>query len=261
MYKLLWDDLVASVKLWRLWGTLGWYDILVRYRHTVIGPFWLTLSLGIFVVMLGVLYSGLFNMELHGYLQYIAAGLIVWTLISTLITDSCNVFIESESIIKQVYKPLPIYVFRIVCRNLIIFVHNMPIFFLAMLAFLMPIYPVALLSLVGLAFIVVTGICFGISVGFFATRFRDIIPIVTSVLQILFFITPVFWKPEMFTGAKRILVDINPLYHYLELVRKPLLGELPSWFSYSYVAAFTLASAVATAWLYNRCRNRVVYWI
>jgi ABC-type polysaccharide/polyol phosphate export permease len=261
MSRALVNDLVESFKYWRLWSTLGWHDILVRYRNTVIGPFWLTLSLGIFVVTLGILYSALFNMEIRGYLQYIAAGLIVWTLISTIILDGCNVFIEGESVIKQVYMPLPIFVLRVVCRNLIIFAHNIPIFALSMLAFLMPVSMTAFLSLVGILLIVLTSVWVILVIGFFSTRFRDIIPIISSVLQILFFITPVFWRPEMFTGARKILIDINPLFHFIEIVRQPLLGEIPAMSSYLYVIAFTAVGWIFTCFFYARFRNRVVYWI
>ncbi len=254
-------DLKGSLKGWRLWFTLGWYDILMRYRHTLLGPFWLTLSLGVFIATLGLLYSSLFNMEIEGYLQYIAAGIIVWTFISTVIIDSCNVFIDDESIIKQVNKPPLVYILRIVWRNLIIFLHNLPIMLVAMLVFLVAPSPVAILSVFGMALVVFTSVWVAVIIGFFSTRYRDVIQIVISVLQILFFATPVFWKPEMFTGVRRLIVEANPLYHFIEIVRAPLLGQLPSLFSYVYVIAFTLVGAAFTAFFYGRYRNRVIYWI
>ena len=72
-------DLVGAARLWRLALALGWFDIRLRYRGSMLGPFWLTLSTAVMVVALGVLYSALFKMELHDYLPFLALSLVLWT--------------------------------------------------------------------------------------------------------------------------------------------------------------------------------------
>src|SRR6478736_1288394 len=116
-------DLLGGLQSYRLWGALGWLDIKQRYRRSTIGPFWITLSLGLKIIGMGAVYSSLFGMQVADYLPYLASGLIVWTTISTLIIEGCTVFIQAEGAIKQMPVPLSVHVFRMVYRNLIVLAH------------------------------------------------------------------------------------------------------------------------------------------
>lgn len=71
-YKSAWADVVEGLKLWPLWGTLGWNEILQRYRRSTLGPFWLTTSMAIMVVALGVLYAELFQQKIDDFFHSFA---------------------------------------------------------------------------------------------------------------------------------------------------------------------------------------------
>src|SRR2546421_12753681 len=88
-------DLTEGLKLWELWCSLGWHDIRQRYRRSIVGPFWLTLSMGIMVAGLAYLYAGLFGQDVESYLPYVATGIIIFTMISSLASDGSTVFIGS----------------------------------------------------------------------------------------------------------------------------------------------------------------------
>src|SRR5262245_33855549 len=103
---------------------LGWQDIKQRYRRSVIGPFWITISYGAMVAGMGPLYGRLLQQDVSAYLPYLAVSFVVWFLISGIINDACNAFIGAEGYIKEVRLPLTVHVLRIVWRNVIIFVHN-----------------------------------------------------------------------------------------------------------------------------------------
>src|ERR1041384_6850600 len=107
-------DLGGGLALWQLWSTLGWHDIRQRYRRSIVGPFWLTLSMGIMVAGLAYLYGGLFGQNTKGYLPYVAAGMIVFSLISSLATEGAVVFIGSSSLILQLKAPLSVYVYQMI---------------------------------------------------------------------------------------------------------------------------------------------------
>ncbi len=68
------SDLRNGLALWPLWVQLGWNDILQRYRRSMLGPFWLTASMAIMVISLGVLYAELFNTPIHDFLPYLCVG-------------------------------------------------------------------------------------------------------------------------------------------------------------------------------------------
>src|SRR3954463_1752883 len=105
-------DLVSGFEQRELWITLGWHDIRQRYRRSFVGPFWLTLSMGLMIAGLAYLYAGLMNQNLERYLPYVATGMIVFSLISSLATEGSTVFIGSSQLILQLRAPLSIYVYQ-----------------------------------------------------------------------------------------------------------------------------------------------------
>jgi ABC-type polysaccharide/polyol phosphate export permease len=92
-------------------------------------------------------------------------------------------------------------------------------------------------------------------------RFRDIPQIVASLLQVAFFLTPILWQPTMLSGRRVVVVDYNPFYHFVELIRGPLLGHDPSRLSWLVVAAITVVGWAMTLMLYSRYRSRIPYWV
>ena len=257
-------DILQGARARHLWGRLGWQDIRRRYRRSMLGPFWLTISMGVLVAALGTLYGALLNVEFADYVPYLALGFIVWTLTSHLITDGCIAFTGAESIIKQTNLPLSVHVYRMVWRNLLIFSHNAAIF--VVVAVLFSIWPgwTGLLALPGLVLLCLNGMWVGLFLGIVSARFRDVPPIVASVVRIAFFATPIIWMPELMPRRALMLalvLDFNPFFHFLELVRAPLLGQVPGLLSWLAVSGMTLGGWLATFALFRRYRWRIAYWV
>jgi ABC-type polysaccharide/polyol phosphate export permease len=121
-------DLLSAVRKSSLWTALGWNDIRQRYRRSVLGPFWITLSMAVFITVLGVIYSNIFKIELRTYLPYLTLGYIIWGFVSTTTSESSIAFQESERIIRQIRLPYSIFILRVVWRNFIVFLHTIVIF-------------------------------------------------------------------------------------------------------------------------------------
>src|SRR5438552_679791 len=121
-------DLSTSITRYRLWLHLGWSDIQQRYRGSVLGPLWITVSMFIIVTALGVVYSRLFHQEIHEFIPFLTAGLLAWTFISTVLIESTDTYISSKNYIENMKMPYIIFVFRLVWRNIIIFFHNIVVF-------------------------------------------------------------------------------------------------------------------------------------
>ena len=243
-----------------LWNMLAWQDIRQRYRRSVIGPFWLTISTAVMVFALGFLYSGLFKQPLAQYLPFVGVGLIVWNLFASIINESCTVFCDAESMIKQVRQPFTMYVARMVWRNLIIFAHNFIIIVTILLVgpeidyFGLIILPLALLVLM------VNGLWLGLFFGVLCTRFRDILPMVGSIVQITFFITPIMWKPEILT-ERAWIVDYNPAHHFINIVRAPILGADFPFESWVVVVSITTIGLFMSLAMLAKFRHRIAYWV
>jgi ABC-type polysaccharide/polyol phosphate export permease len=254
------QDIVDGAAMWPLWGKLGWNDILQRYRRSLLGPLWLTASMAIMVVALGVVYAQIFKIALRDFMPFLCIGLLIWGFISTILTESGTLFTGSESYIKQIRLPYSVYVYRFIWSKIIIFAHNFVIYFGILVYF--QIWPgtAALYAIPGFLLMTFNGALTSLYLGMVSARFRDIPQIVASMTQIVFFVTPIMWKPELL-GAHSVLMTFNPFYHLVEIVRAPLLGQLPSLENYVAVALVTGLNLLLAAAFFVRFRARTSYWV
>ena len=239
---------------------LGWQEIRQRYRRSMLGPFWLTLSTGVLVGAMGPLYGRLFGQDIAAYFPYLAVSLVTWLLISTMVNELCQAFIAAEGFIKQIKLPLTIHVLRVVWKNLIVYAHNLVIVVLVLLFYPPPFTLHLLLFPVAVLFIVVNALWVGILLGLLCARFRDIPQIVASLMTVALFLTPVMWKADML-GRNIIFAKINPIFHFLEIVRQPLLGgafPVQSWLAVIFITVIGYMAALA---VFARFRARIAYWV
>ncbi|WLA69335.1 ABC transporter permease [Bradyrhizobium diazoefficiens] len=246
--------------MWPLWVRLGWNDILQRYRRSMLGPFWLTASMAVMVIVLGILYAELFATPIHDFLPYVCVGLLTWTLISSFLTEGGVMFTGAESYIKQVRLPYSVYVFRSTWSKLVIFAHNIVIYVGVLLYF--QIWPgaVALLAIPGLVIILINGGAVTLLIGMISARFRDVPQLINSVVQIVFFVTPIMWRPELLR-SRAYIADFNPFYHLIEVVRMPLLGGIPSMKTYAALVVITVFNLTVVGLFFSRFRARISYWV
>lgn len=254
------SDFRSGLLLWPLWVRLGWNDILQRYRRSLLGPFWLTASMAVMVIALGILYAELFNTPIHDFLPYLCVGLLVWNLVSSFLIEGGTLFTGAESYIKQIRLPYSVYVYRSTWSKLVIFAHNFIIYFGVLLYF--EIWPgaVALLAIPGLLLVLINGAMANLWIGMVSARFRDVPQLINSAVQIVFFVTPIMWKPELLR-TRVYIAEFNPVYHLVEIVRAPLLGHLPSTTNYIAVLLITLVNFIVVGAFFARFRSRISYWV
>jgi lipopolysaccharide transport system permease protein len=253
-------DLAGAIALWPLWVRLGWHDILYRYRRSLLGPFWFTANTAITIVALGIVYSQILKMPIRELMPYVCVGLLIWGFISAILHGSGEVFSGAESYIKQVRLPFLLYVFRFIWSRTIVFAHDLPIF-IVVIAYLGK-WPgaVALLAIPGFLLLTLNGALVTVTLGMASARFRDVPRIVTSLTQIVFLITPILWTPDML-GPRIYLAYCNPFFHFIEIVRAPLLGSSPK-IETVWVALFiTVLNLVVTVLIFSRYRARIAYWL
>jgi lipopolysaccharide transport system permease protein len=254
------EDLSETALRAPLVSHLAALDILERYRGSVLGPFWLTLSTLVLIATLGLVYSRLFGMELAGYLPWLATSLVLWNLLNATIQESCHAFVAQEGMIRSMPLPFTMHVARVVVRNLLVFAHNLPIVALTVLIFRgVPgreiLWFVPALLLVGLLLSAV-----GLVLAIICARFRDIPQVSASLLQILFFVTPVIWLPELL-GDAAVWLWLNPMHPVLDLLRAPLLGQAPSIWTWLAVLGWAAAAGTLALAFLARYRPRIPFWL
>jgi lipopolysaccharide transport system permease protein len=260
----LWSDVRDGLQRNRLWLTLGWNDIRSRYRRTMLGPFWTVLSTATLVGALGFVNAVLWNISISTYLPYFCAGYISWLLFQTIIIESCSSIIASEAIVKVVRVPYSVFVFRVLTRNIIVFGHNLTIFILVALIFGVSVSANTLMLPIGLALAVINYAWVGLLLAVVCARFRDVIQLVTNMTTILFFVTPVFWQPSQLDAAplaRYILADANFAFHIVDVIRAPLLGQMPEMLSLIYLGTSAVVGFLLTSLLLRPFYNRIAYWL
>lgn len=253
-------DLMAGLRAWPLWTMLGWNDIKQRYRRSVLGPFWITISVGIFILVLGVIYSRIFKVELATYMPFLALGYVLWGFISATVVESCGTFIEGERIIKQIRLPYSMYVFRVVWRNFLVLLHTVVIYIpIALIFSVHPGFGIFLM-IPGLILLYINLVWVAVVLSVVCARYRDLVQIITTGVQIMLFATPIMWPIETL-GPSRIIADVNPLYHVLNVVRGPLLGHSPETLSWIVSAGLAILGSVIALLLLRRTVRRIVFWL
>jgi ABC-type polysaccharide/polyol phosphate export permease len=257
-----WDDIVDGLFKAQLWGRLGWLDVKRRYQRTTLGPFWNSVTLAAYTVAVGAVGAGLFHQDFQHYLPYLVSGMIVWTLMSTVILESCTLFVTGHALFRNVRFEYSILAYALVWRNLIFFIHNFAVY-LGIALLLQPqlIGFTALLAVPGLLLLLLNGVWVALLFGMFCLRFRDVQPLVQSLIQISMLVTPIFWAADNLAGSRRFLfVQLNPIYYLIEVVRAPLLGKAPQATSYVAALAITAVGWFFAFLIFRFFRKRISYW-
>lgn len=261
--QLAMKDITDGLKQWRIWLLLAYHDIKIRYRRSILGPFWITISMAITVYSMGYLYAHLFHTDMQQYYPYLVTSMLTWTLISMLLIELTDVFMSYEGLIKEHKLPYTLYIHRVAARNIIIFFHNIIV--------MIPIYFIfyqtakinwcSFLLIPGLLIIYLNAVIYGMILAIFGSRFRDVSQIIKNLIQVIFFITPVMWTPATLPESKRYFVKLNPFYSFLELVRAPLLGNIPTLFNLAVAGAVTLIGMIICWRIFVVYRTRIIYWV
>lgn len=259
---IAWRDLAEASRRHSLTRLLGEQDIRQRYRRSALGPFWLTISMGVLIGAIGVVFGKAFGAPMAEFLPSVSAGIIIWTFMSAVVSEGCTSFIASHSIIKQLPIPLSVHVLRTLWRNVLMFAHNMLIFPIVLLIVGKPIGLVALWSIPGFLLAAFNMTWIALLLATICTRYRDMPQMVTSLIQVMFYVTPVIWLPGAVSGfAANYILDLNPAYHLLEIVRAPLLGTMPTAANWGASIIMAIAGATTALMFFGRYQRRIPYWL
>lgn len=254
-------DFVRGIVAWNIWLPLGLKDIRQRYRRSRLGQFWISISTGLFIIGIGVLYSILFKMPPHDYLPYLAVNYVVWLCMAGMINDSTIVFVEASAYLRQDALPKTIYIMRVLVRNMTIFMHNIIILPLVFMILGIKTGWAILLVVPGLALLLISSFFTVLVTSLLSTRFRDIPQIIQSVLQIAFFATPVMWSPHQIGPIGWYFVHLNPFAIFMLLVADPIRGYIPDLSMYLSALVIICIQFAFTWPFFARYRARVVYWL
>jgi ABC-type polysaccharide/polyol phosphate export permease len=254
------EELHRTVRMLPVAFHFAWGDIRARYRRSVLGPLWLVAGTAMGVLGLGYVWAGIFSVGIGDYLPSLAAGLVTWQLLSGTIAQSPSMLMYNAPVIRNLRTPVAFFALQLLLRHLITFAHNALVVLVVLVLYPPDWSPVQLLSIVGVALVAANLWWISLLVSMFGARFRDLEPLVSSALPLLFFLTPVVFRPDH-VAVGRSIVWLNPLTYFISVIRDPLLGDVPPVSVYGVVLAVLAAGWAAAYWLLTRRAYRVPFWI
>ncbi len=260
MFSVASADFAKGFNSWAVAWMLAILRLKAQYRGSMLGPFWITLSSAAFFLGLGFIYSVLWKLEFFEFMPWLATGFIVWIAISNSVTESCNCFISAAPIIQNSNIPLTVIALRNAFSNLIFIAHLFPL-----LIFILPIaYSGPSLSLflvpVSVLILILNVFLLSFVLGFICARYRDVLQVILTFLQVLFFLSPIIWKPDML-GQYEIFVYLNPVSAFIEIIRSPVLGIPIHAYAWPIVALFTTVNTLTALAFLNLYKNRLIFWL
>jgi ABC-2 type transport system permease protein/lipopolysaccharide transport system permease protein len=253
------QDLGEGARQWPQWFTLGNLEIRLRFRRTGLGPVWTSLSFAILVAALAAVYARVLGLAVRDYAPYLALGLFVWTFLSTVLLEACDVFVHAAHTLKQLYLPRSAFLYRLLWRNLVLLSFNSIVVAVVLAMCRVPIRPGAALALPGLLLLCVNLLWVSLFLAMAGARFWAVGRAVQAALPIAMLVTPILWRPG--AAALRPLADWNPLWFAIQLVRGPLLGTPTPpgvWIGATACAALGGGAALLA---FAARRDRIPYWL
>lgn len=249
--------------MFRIARLLGWQDVKQAYRRSAVGPFWITIGMAVQIITMGLVFGLIFKSNISEYIPFLASSIIFWGFISSTINEGCLAFVSAEAMIKQLRIGYYEYVVRVVWRNAISSLHNL-IILPIVLIFFWKLPGLQILALVPGVLILILNVSWVVwLLGIVSARYRDMPPIVSSVTLIAFYVTPVMWYPSLIKDSQlaHLLLGLNPIYHWLQIVRLPILGQWPTWENWLLSVICACLGWALTILVHRKYRNMIAYWV
>ncbi len=254
------EDLKEALQKLRLWVLIAKLDLKKKYRKTALGPWWIVISNSFFILLVSTIYSGLFEQDFFEYLSYVAIGYVIWVYINDGIRDGGHVFTREYGILSQMRLPYSGYIIKHMIIRVFAMLHNLPIIVLSLIPNPPNIVSI-LVAAAGLLLLTAISFYYSIWMSIITTRYADVSQIINNLMRVLFFVTPIVWsKDQIGDGWRSLLADINPLFHLIEIIRRPLInGEYP-WFSFSIAFLILLVNVGLAEYCFRKYRKKIIYW-
>lgn len=254
-------DIVVGLSKWRIWISLSWHEFASTYKRSMLGVLWVMLSFAGFVFVKIIVFSSLLDADdVRYYDAYLVVGFFVWVYLQNAISSAPDTFTSVQGWIKSEPLPLSLYIYKTIMREF----YNFALTFLVVIGALAYLeYPVtwwALFSFPAFLFFLINAFSLKLLIGVISTRMRDLSHLVKAIMMPMLFLTPIFWMPEQM-GRLMDYLWWNPLYHYIEIFRAPIVvGKIPweSWFFTAITFSITTIFALIT---FMRFRQRIVFWL
>ena len=245
------------------WAYASWLDVSTRHRRTALGFLWFIAPTAMFLLVLGNVYSHLMGYPASKYLPYLGVGYVTWRFMLQIVNDSIGTFQTHKAFIMDGHTRLTDFVLRSFSKALYQLLFGM-IVVVGVLLWSSDVQVYRILTLlVTIPALMINMGWLAVCLSLVGARYRESHEIMGTVLMVGFLVTPVLWTVERFPPdtARGLLVRINPAFHLIDLVRAPVLGQVPETASFVYAGVMAAVGWLLAALLYKRYARYVPVWV
>lgn len=259
----LWHELADSFRNPGFWAMSSWLDILVRSRKSFLGPLWLLAPAIVYVFGIGAFFAGMYGSSLGAFAAHVALGMMVFRLLMSALVASAGVFGSSQSFILDGHMRLTDYVLQSLAKSSFDLAMYVPVTVVALALHGQVSAQGLLLAVPTMVLIYLNALWISVAFALVGARFADFGQLLLNVSVFMFLLTPIIWFAQSVPpGSLRAqLMRLNPMYHFVEAFRAPILGEPVEPASWWVVGIMTVAGLALATWLYRRYARFVPLWI
>jgi len=251
-------------RLFPRWGlalSLAWQDIKDRFSRTVLGPFWIVISNAMLVIGITVVFGALFKTPIANFLVYVSLGIALWTFLSTIMTGASTYLESGKNILFTYNIPWSMQITRKVFVEGIVLAIHMLVAIPVILLTQKGLGLVTFISVIGIFLNLVFAYGLALIIASYGVRYSDLKHAIESIMLFLFLFTPVFWLESALGPTRSILVQYNPLFHFLEVVRGPILNQSIPIDSFVIASITGLTSLILGIIIYTKRRSKIGMWM
>ena len=260
MFSKAIKDLSGGLKLWHVWFYQAYHEISAKYKRTVLGSLWIVGSMVFLSIAFSIVTAAVFGQDLKDTLPYVMGGLMAFNMVSIVMTESPEVYLSNGGIISNHAYPFTYYTFESTTKNFMIFAHNLVVFEI-ILAICQRLAIPHWSILIALPVVFINMFTWGTLASMMSARFRDLRFLLPYLTTVIMFCSPIMFKVTQFTGLKKLIVDLNPVYPFIEMIRSPLMGQPMALQYWGTAAGITFLGILLWLIFFNAFRNRISFWV
>jgi lipopolysaccharide transport system permease protein len=258
--KIIWyffEPLKKSVSIF----FMAFLEVKLRYKKTLLGPIWLTISSGILILVLNLIFTNFINTGTD-YILNLAIGIISWTFVSSFIIDSNSIFENNKEIMLQTKIPAIFFLYKCLLLNIIILLHNVLLIPLIILIFNIKVEINIFLLLYSFLSLIILTFFLVLINSIISLRFKDFGNMVNSILQISYFATPIVWSPYQISNEKLLsILQINPYYHIFENFKIIFISNYHTSVTNKYLLIFIFITVSLSIYFFYSKKDRIKIWL
>ena len=235
-------------------------NITSRYKRSVLGVLWTLLDPLFTMIIMAVVFGALFETAIPRFSVFLLCGIVIWNFISQSSTQAINDLMYGGSLMNQVYMPRSVYAFAAIGTGLANLGFAVIPLALLMLVTGTPISWALLFLPISILIVSIFTLGFGLIMSAFSVFFADVINIHSILMQLIMWLSGIFYSLESMPERMRTIIGLVPTYHMVTIFRTPFYsGELPPLISILYASGIAVLFLVAGLWIFMRVSDAIAY--